>query len=69
MLVVTGAATVAVAVFALVVTSAAFSTPRSTVPAVFEFSLDPPQAASAIAATASSTNLLDRMLIELNWRS
>ena len=29
---------------------------RATVLAVLEFSLDPPQAASAIAATASGTN-------------
>jgi hypothetical protein len=43
---------------------AAFFTPRATVLAVFEFSLDPPQAASAIAATVNSANFLDRVLIE-----
>jgi len=53
------AATVVVVVLVLVVTIAAFFTPRATVLAVFEFSLVPPQAPSAIAATASSANFLD----------
>ena len=52
----------------LAVAGAAFFTPRATVLAVFEFSLDPPQAASAIEATASSASLLDRVLIELILR-